>query len=143
MLGETGRQEVTPICGNGDFLAYGSPRITARYCMFHDKGKLTSPHLPPDAGHIKNSANVMHNGRAITKISQLPPCLLGGTWHPIYKELPCAGRNSYQQTSRYRLPPYTMREPSRLQLQRGKDFVKQQRRSMQQGQRERRWCTSL
>ena len=30
MLGETGRQEVTPICGNGDFLAFGSPRITAR-----------------------------------------------------------------------------------------------------------------
>jgi hypothetical protein len=29
MLGETGRQEVTPICGNGDIVAYGSPRITA------------------------------------------------------------------------------------------------------------------
>jgi hypothetical protein len=29
MLGETGRQEVAPIHGNGDFLAYGSPRISA------------------------------------------------------------------------------------------------------------------
>jgi hypothetical protein len=29
MLGETGRQKVIPICGTGDFLAYGSPRITA------------------------------------------------------------------------------------------------------------------
>ncbi len=29
MLGETGRREVAPICGNGDFLAYGFPRITA------------------------------------------------------------------------------------------------------------------
>jgi hypothetical protein len=30
MLGETGRREVAPICGNGDFLAYGYPRITAK-----------------------------------------------------------------------------------------------------------------
>jgi hypothetical protein len=31
--------------------------------MFHDKGKLTLPHLQPeDAGCIKNSANAMHNG---------------------------------------------------------------------------------
>jgi hypothetical protein len=29
MLGETGRQEVTPLCGNGDFLAYGFRGITA------------------------------------------------------------------------------------------------------------------
>ncbi len=29
MLGETGRQEVAPIHGNGDFLAYGSPRVSA------------------------------------------------------------------------------------------------------------------
>jgi hypothetical protein len=90
----------------------------------------------------QDSANTMHNGRADTKIQHLPPRLLGGTWHPIYKELPCARRNSYQRISRYGLPPCTMQEPSCLQLQRGKDFVKQQRRSMQQGQRKRRWCRS-
>jgi hypothetical protein len=110
--------------------------------MLHDKGKLTLPYLHPNAGCIKNSADMMHNGRAITKIQQLPPPLLGETWHPIYKELPCAGRNSYQWTSRYGLPPCTMQEPSCLQLQRGKDFVQQHRRSMQQGQRKRRWCGS-
>jgi hypothetical protein len=110
--------------------------------MLHDKGKLTLPHLQLDARRIKNSADAMHNGRANTKIQQLPPHLLGGTWHPIYNELPCAGQNSYQRTSRYGLPPCTMQEPSCLQLQRGKDFVQQQRRSMRQGQRKRRWCKS-
>ena len=29
MLGETGRQVMGPICGSGDFLAYGSPSISA------------------------------------------------------------------------------------------------------------------
>ncbi len=42
----------------------------------------------------------------------------------------------------YGLPPCTMQEPSCLQLQRGNDFVQQQRRFMQQGQRTRRWCGS-
>jgi hypothetical protein len=30
MLEETGRQEVAPIRGNGDFLACGSPRISSK-----------------------------------------------------------------------------------------------------------------
>ncbi len=34
--------------------------------MFHDKVELTLPHLQPDAGCIKNSAYVMHNGRVNT-----------------------------------------------------------------------------
>ncbi len=48
--------------------------------------------------------------------------MLGQTWHSTYKELPCAGRISYQWTSRYGLPPCTMQEPCCLQLQRGKDL---------------------
>ena len=33
MLGETGRRDVVPIRGSGDFLAYGSPSISASpYC---------------------------------------------------------------------------------------------------------------
>jgi hypothetical protein len=62
----------------------------------------------------------MHNGWAVSQIQQLPPRLFGGTWHPTYKELPCAGQNSYQRTSTYRLPPCIMQEPSHLQLQRGR-----------------------
>ncbi len=100
--------------------------------MLHDKGELTVPHLQLDAGCIKNSASVMHNGRADTKIKQLPPPMLGGTWHPIYKEHLCAGRNLYQHKSRYGLPPCRMQEPCSLQLWRGKDIVQQQSRVMQQ-----------
>jgi hypothetical protein len=62
-------------------------------------------------GHIKNSANAMHNRQADTEIQQLPQRLLGGTWHPIYKEHPCAGQNLYQWNSRYGLPPCLMQEP--------------------------------
>jgi hypothetical protein len=48
MLGETGRQEVTPICGIGDFLAYGFPRITAHPCQmlgFNARGRITGDKL--------------------------------------------------------------------------------------------------
>ncbi len=37
MFGETGRQEVIPIYGNGDFLAYWSPRITTIPVLFLDR----------------------------------------------------------------------------------------------------------
>jgi hypothetical protein len=36
--------------------------------MLKDKGELTLPCLQPDAGLIKNSANVMHNRQVDTKI---------------------------------------------------------------------------
>ncbi len=50
MLGETGRWEVTPICGNGDFLflVYGSPRITAHPCQmlgFNAHGRIAGDEL--------------------------------------------------------------------------------------------------
>jgi hypothetical protein len=81
-----------------------------------------SCNLQPDAGLIKNSANVMHNRWAITKIKQLPPPLLGGTWHLTYIEHCYAGQNLNQLKDRYRLLPCRMQEPFCLQPQRGKDF---------------------
>jgi hypothetical protein len=110
--------------------------------VLQDRGELTLSHLQPDAGLIKNSTNVMHNWRADTKIKQLPPRLLGGTWHLTYTEHPYARQNLYQLKHRYRLLPYRMLEPFLLQPRRGKNFVQQQRRSMQQGQRKSIWCRS-
>jgi hypothetical protein len=48
MLGETGRGEVTPMYGNGDFLVNGSPRISAHPCQmlgFNACGSLAGDEL--------------------------------------------------------------------------------------------------
>ncbi len=108
--------------------------------MLQDRGELTLLHLQPNTRLIKNSADVMHNGHVDTKIKQLPPRLLGGTWYLTHMEHCYSGRNLYQLKHRYGLLPCSMQEPFCLQLRRGEDFVQQQRRSMQQGQRKRRWC---
>ncbi len=50
--------------------------------------------------------------------------------------------NLYQLKRGYGLLPRSLQEPFHLQPRRGKDFVQQQRRSMQQGQRKKRWCRS-
>ena len=42
MLGETGRQVMGPIHGSGDFLAYGSPSISAGFSLL-EGGEYTTP----------------------------------------------------------------------------------------------------
>jgi hypothetical protein len=83
--------------------------------MLQDRGELTLSHLQPDAGLIKNSADVMHNERVNTKIKQLPPHLLRGTWHLTYMEHRYARQNLYQLKCRCGLLPCRMQGPFHLQ----------------------------
>jgi hypothetical protein len=64
--------------------------------MFQDRREVTRSHHGPDTGLIKNSTDAMHNGRVDTKIQQLAPHWLGGTWHLTYTGHCYAGQNLYQ-----------------------------------------------
>ena len=87
--------------------------------MDQERGVVTRSHLQPGVRLIKNSANVMHNGRVNAKIKLLPPCLLEGTWHPTYKEHHYAKQNLYQLRRKYGQPQYWMQGCLRLQPRRG------------------------
>ncbi len=90
--------------------------------MDQDRGEVTWSHLQTNIGLIKNSAVVRQNRRVDTKIKQLPPCLLGGTWHPTYMEHHYAKQNLYQLKRRYRQQQYWMQGCLHLQLRRGGGF---------------------